>query len=120
VAWVVGGRWPAAGWERAASSCTSRLARGAFCLGADTELAIWVISLYASCDGLGPGCNGCGNSAYATSNKLGPAVDGAKSAVAAALWGTRRPLRLAQLMEGAEVSGALVAEMAKARTHAVT
>ena len=36
-------------------------------------------------------------SARAASNKLGPAVDGAESVVAATLRGTRRPSRLAQL-----------------------
>jgi hypothetical protein len=37
-----------------------------------------------------------------------------------ALWGTRRLSQLTQLTEGAEVSGALDAEMAKKRTHVAT
>jgi hypothetical protein len=96
------------------------MATGGIYLGADAELDIWGISQSTPFDGLGPGLNGCGNSSYAASYKLGPAVDDAESAATAALRGTRRPSRLAQLMEGAEVFGALAFEMAKAWTHATT
>ena len=47
----------------------------------------------------GSGLDRCGNSSYATSNMLGPAVDGAETAAGAALRGTRRSSRLAQLTE---------------------
>ena len=73
-------------------------------MGADTELAIWGIVLYDSFDGIGPGCNRCGNSAYAASNMLEPDADGDESVVAVALWGTRRPSWLAHMTKGAEVS----------------
>ena len=45
-------------------------------------------------------------------------MDGAESAAATTLRGTRRSPRLAQLMEGANVYGTLAAKMAKTRTHA--
>jgi hypothetical protein len=93
------------------------MAKGAIYLGAGAKLDIWGISQYAPCDGLGPGLNGCGNSSYATSYRLGPAVDGAESAATAALRGTRRPSLLAQMMEGAEVSGTLATARWRRRGH---